>query len=364
MNPVGATTSTTSTVMKFFLLVTACIVINIFLYLIEEKWIGGVFSGAWLFAIFLSYLYNRGFDLNITNYSLTTLLQRYFLPIVTYIVWIGVIYWWIAAQNDIDEPKNIEHSQLSRNFAVVTGLFIPVLAGIVTYYSTYSKPAGAGWAILISIGLLVLSSYSYYLNTLRDGCEKNISDTICWTYAANATFLSFILITGFFIYLSTEDLGSAKYIQFLPRTLITNPTSPLSIFSIIIYLIMWISFVIVFFRHEEEFGDEKNSGVNVTFTIIGIVMFILLFLKETPSMKNFINKFLIMMRYIYDQPLSTKLLHASIILTFIVSISFTSTYINKKPDYSNIGGIWALDIILSLLCLCYFILIGQKYYLS
>ena len=319
MNPIGATTSTTSTtstVMKFFLLVTACIVINIFLYLIEDKWIGGVFSGAWLLAIVLTYLYNRGFDLNITNYSLTTLLQKYFLPIVTYIVWIGVIYWWIAAQNDIDEPKNIEHSQLSRNFAVVTGLFIPVLAGVVTYCSTYSQPAG--WSILTSLGLLVLCSYSYYLNTLREGCEKNISDTICWTYAANATFLSFILITGFFIYLSTEDLGSAKYIQFLPRTLITNPTSPLSIFSIIIYLIMWISFVIVFFRHEEE----------------------------------------------YNQPLSTTLLHASIILTFIVSISFTSTYISKKPDYSNIGGIWILNIILCILCLCYFILIGQKYYLS
>ena len=365
MNPIGATTSTTSTtstVMKFFLLVTACIVINIFLYLIKDKWIGGVFSGAWLLAIVLTYLYNRGFDLNITNYSLTTLLQKYFLPIVTYIVWIGVIYWWIAAQNDIDEPKNIEHSQLSRNFAVVTGLFIPVLAGVVTYCSTYSQPAG--WSILTSIGLLVLCSYSYYLNTLREGCEKNISDTICWTYAANATFLSFILITGFFIYLSTEDLGSAKYIQFLPRTLITNPTSPLSIFSIIIYLIMWISFVIVFFRHEEEFGDEKNSGVNVTFTIIGIVMFILLFLKETPSMKNFINKFINLITYIYNQPLSTTLLHASIILTFIVSISFTSTYISKKPDYSNIGGIWILNIILCILCLCYFILIGQKYYLS
>ena len=94
MNPVGETTSTTSTTMKLFLLVTACIVINIFLYLIKDKWIGGVFSGAWLLAIFLSYLYNRGFDLNITNYSLTTLLKRYFLPIVTYIVWIGVIYWW------------------------------------------------------------------------------------------------------------------------------------------------------------------------------------------------------------------------------------------------------------------------------
>ena len=358
MNPVGETTSTTSTTMKLFLLVTACIVINIFLYLIKDKWIGGVFSGAWLLAIFLSYLYNRGFDLNITNYSLTTLLKRYFLPIVTYIVWIGVIYWWIAAQNDIDEPKNIEHSQLSRNFAVVTGLFIPVLAGIVTYCSTYGK--SVGWAILISIGLLAFGSYCYYLNTLREGCHKNISDTICWTYAANATFLGFIIITIVFILLSTKDFRGAKYVQFLPRTLITNPTSPLSIFSIIIYLIMWISFVIVSFRHDKEFGDEQNSGVNITFTIIGIVMFFLLVLKET----NFINKFINLITYIYNQPKTTTLLHASIILTFIVSINSTSTYLESNPYNSNIKGILALYVILWLLFVVYLFLIGRAYYLS
>ena len=341
MNPVGATTSTTSTtftVMKLFLLVTACIIINIFLYLIEDKWIGGVFSGAWLLAIVLTYLYNRGFDLNITNYSLTTLLQRYFLPIVTYILWIGVIYWLIAAQNDITE--NTEHSQFSRNFAgVMTGL-IPVLAGVVTYYSTYSKP-GAGWAILISIGLLVLGSYSYYLNTLREDCDKNISDTICWTYAANATFLGFILITGFFIWLSTKDLvGLKKCIQFLPRTLTTNPTLPLSIFSIVIYLMMWISFVIVSFRHNKELGDEMSSVTNKAFTQIGILMFILLLFKETEYMRNNIM-------YIFKQPLSTTLLHASIIITFLVSISYTTTYLKSNNYKSDI--IWSLYIILWLL---------------
>ena len=338
MNPVGATTSTTSTVMKLFLLVTACIIINIFLYLIEDKRIGGVFSGAWLLAIVLTYLYNRGFDLNITNYSLTTLLQRYFLPIVTYIVWISVIYWLIAAQNDITE--NTEHSQFSRNFAgVMTGL-IPVLAGVVTYYSTYSKP-GAGWAILISIGLLVLGSYSYYLNTLREDCDKNISDTICWTYAANATFLGFILITGFFIWLSTKDLvGLKKCIQFLPRTLTTNPTLPLSIFSIVIYLMMWISFVIVSFRHNKELGDEMSSVTNKAFTQIGILMFILLLFKETEYMRNNIM-------YIFKQPLSTTLLHASIIITFLVSISYTTTYLKSNNYKSDI--IWSLYIILWLL---------------
>jgi hypothetical protein len=327
MNPVGATTSTTSTVMKLFLLVTACIIINIFLYLIEDKRIGGVFSGAWLLAIVLTYLYNRGFDLNITNYSLTTLLQRYFLPIVTYIVWIVVIYWLIAAQNDITE--NTEHSQFSRNFAgVMTGL-IPVLAGVVTYYSTYSKP-GAGWAILISIGLLVLGSYSYYLNTLREDCDKKISDTICWTRDVNLTVLGFILITGFFILLSTKNLGRAKCFQFLPRNLITNPTSPLSIFLIIIYLIMWISSIITYFRRDNGFDT-----VNITFTIIGIVMFFLLFSKETlPSVTNFIIKLINIIMYTFNtfnqhkfnQYLSTILLHLSIVATLMASSYFTFMY--------------------------------------
>ena len=349
----------TSSIMKLFLLVTACIIINVFLYLFEDKWIGGLFSGAWLFATVLTYLYNKGFDLNITNYSMTTLLKRYFVPILTYITWIGVIYWWIIAQNDLSENPNL--SELSRNFAVVMTGFIPVLAGIVTYCSTYGK--SVGWAILNSIVLLAFGSYCYYLNTLDDGCEKNISDTICWTYAANATFLSFILITGFFIWLSTQEVGKyGKIIQILPRILTTNPTSPFSIFSIITYLIIWISFIIVSFRHHDNgfFGDT----VNATFTIIGIVMSVLLFFKENTYMKLFINKFIDMIMYIYNQPLSTTLLHVSIIITFIVSISFTSTYINKKPDYSNIGGIWALDIILSLLFLFYIILVGRKYYLS
>jgi hypothetical protein len=354
MNPVGATTSTTSTtstVMKFFLLVTACIVINIFLYLIEDKWIGGLFSGAWLLAIVLTYFYNRGFDLNITNYSLTTLLQRYFLPIVTYIVWIGVIYWWIAAQNDIDEPKNIEHSQLSRNFAVVTGLFIPVLAVIVTYCSTYGK--SVGWAILNSIVLLVLGSYGYYIYTLWDGCDKNVSDTICWTRDVNLTVLGFILITGFYIWLSTKDLGRGKYFQFLPRNLITNPTSPLSIFSILSYLLLCISSIIIYFRRDNGFFGDT---VNLTFTIIGIVMIFLLFSKETlPSVTNFINKFINDIMYIFNQPLSTILLHLSIITTFGVSIYFTFMYWSTD----NIK-IKVLNGILLSLFIFYFVLIGWK----
>ena len=358
MNPVGATistTSTTSTTMKLFLLVTACIVINIFLYLIEDKWIGGLFSSAWLFAIVLTYLYNNGFDLNITNYSFTTLLKRYFLPILTYIAWIGVFYWLITAEIDLRE--NPDHSQLSRNFAGVMTGFIPVLAGIVTYCSTYGK--SIGWAILISIGLLVLGSYSYYIYTLCDGCKKNISDSICWTCAANATFLGFIIITGIFIGLSTKDLGKyGKFIQFLPRTLITNPTSPLSIFSIITYLITWISFIIVSFRYHDNgfFGDT----VNLTFTIIGIVMVFLLFSKETlPSVTNFINKFInLMITYIYNQHLSTILLHFSIFTTLVASSYFTFMY--WWTSKINFFYFLLFALILLSLFIFYLVLLGWK----
>jgi hypothetical protein len=363
MNPIGATTSTTSvtsvtsttsTTMKLFLLVTACIVINIFLYLIEDKWIGGLFSGAWLFAIVLTYLYNNGFDLNITNYSFTTLLKRYFLPILTYIAWIGVIYWLITAEIDINQ--NIKHSQLSRNFAGVMTGFIPVLAGIVTYYSTYGK--SVGWAILNSIVLLVLGSYGYYIYTLWDGCDKNVSDTICWTRDANLTFLGFIIITGFFIWLSTKNLaGFAKCIQFLPRILTTNPTSPLSIFSIIIYLIMWISSIIIYFRRDNGFSGDT---VNLTFTIIGIVMIFLLFSKETlPSVTNFINKFInLLITYIYNQHLSTILLHLSIYATLIASSYFTFMY--WWTSKINFFYFLLFALILLSLFIFYLVLLGWK----
>lgn len=353
MNP-GESGTTTSTIMKLFLLVTACIIINIFLYLFEDKWIGGVFSGAWLLAIVLTYGYNYLFNLNITNYSITTLLQKYFLPILTYLAWIGVIYWLITAQNDLSENPN--NSQLSRNFAGVMTGFIPVLAGIVTFHlKKYADVVGVGWSILISIVLLFLGSYGYYLNTLREGCDKNISKNICWTYSWNVTFLCFILITAFFIFVSTIDLvGFMKIFQLLPRILTTNPMSPLSIFSIITYLILWISLII----HDSNYGDEE--GAPAIFTAIAIIMFIFLLIKEMPLGTKIIN----MITYIYNQPLSSKFLHVSIITTFIVSIYFTSTYLESKPNNSDINSIWALDIILSILFLGYLVLIGRGYYLS
>jgi hypothetical protein len=335
-----------STLMNFFLILTVCIIINVVLYLFEERWIGGLFTGAWLLATVLTYLYNRGFDLNITNYSMTTLLKSYFLPILTYLAWIGVLYWLITAQNDLSE--NPDDSQLSRNFAGVMTGFIPVLAGIVTYCYTYGK--SVDWPILISICLLFLGSYLYYIfYNLLDDCNKNISKSSCWTFSANATFLCFIIITFCFGLLSKQDLGTyGKFIQFLPRILTTNPTSPLSIFSIITYLMLWISFIIVFFRHDSKFGDEEGDPVNATFTAIGALMFILLLIKETSLGAKVINALM----YMLNQPLSTILLHASIITTFIVSIYFTTIYLESN-GYKQNGGILALDIFLWLLLIIY-----------
>ena len=352
MNP--GESETTSTTMKFFLLVTACIIINILLYLFEDKWIGGLFSGAWLFATVLTYLYNRGFDLNVTNYSMTTLVQKYFLPVLTYLAWIGVIYWLITAQNDLSENPN--HSQLSRNFAGVMTGFFPVLAGIVTYCYTYGKSVGL-WTLL-SILALILGSYLYYVfYNLLDDCVKNISKSSCWTYSANLTFLYFILITIIFGLLSTQDFKKyGKIIQFLPRILITDPTSSLSKFSIITYLIMWISFIIVSFRHDSKFGDEEGDPVNATFTAIGILMFLLLALKEIP----FFTPLVKMIMYVFSQPLSTILLHASIITTYIISTYYTSIYLESNTNYT----ILAWNILLSVLFIGYLFLIGRGYYLS
>ena len=343
-----------STSIKLFLFLTACIIINVILYLFEDKWIGGLFTGAWLIATLLSWFYNRAFNLNITSYSLTGLLNSFFLPILTYLAWIGVICWLYNAQIDINEYPN--HSELSRNFAGVMTGFIPVLSGIVTYFYANGEPVGP--AILGSILLLFIGSYCYYLNTLRDGCDKFISNTICWTYGANVAFLCFILITLFFVWLSKRDLGRASFIQFFPRILLTNPTSPPSIFSIITYLMLWISLMIVLFHDNSSFGD--GDPVNATFTAIGLLMFILLLLKETFIGKKIINLII----YIFNQPLSTKFLHASIITTFIISIYFTSIYLESQPSNSDIIGIWILNIILSILFLGYLGFIGRGYYLS
>ncbi len=111
---------------------------------------------------------------------------------------------------------------------------------------------------------------------------------------------------------------------------------------------LWISLMIVLFRHDSKFGDEEGDPVNATFTAIGILMFILLLIKETSLGAKVINALM----YIFNQPLSTILLHASIITTFIVSIYFTTIYLESN-GYKQNGGILALDIFLWLLLIIY-----------
>ena len=343
-----------STSVKLFLILTVCIIINVILYLFEDKWIGGLATGAWLFATLLIWVYNRLFNLNITSYSLTGLLKSFFLPILTYIVWIGVIFWLYYAQIDITEYTN--HSETSRNFAGVMTGFIPVLSVIVTICYANGYPLGP--AILGSIFLLLLGSYSYYLNTLRDGCYKYISNTICWTYSANVAFLCFILITALFIFLSTRDLGVANFIQFFPRTLTTNPTLPINIFSLVSYLILWISLIIVFFRHNNSFGDEEGDPVNATATAIAILMFLLLMFKETSPIAKFIN----IITYVISQPLSTIMLHTLIVATFILSIYYVTSYVYSGRVNQNIKGIQTIQVSLWLLFVCYLLYILYSYY--
>ena len=343
-----------STSVKLFLILTVCIIINVILYLFEDKWIGGLFTGAWLFATLLSWVYNRLFNLNITSYSFTGLLNSFFLPILTYVIWIGVIFWLYYAQIDITENTN--HSETSRNFAGVMTGFIPVLSGIVTLCYANGYPSGP--AILGSIFLLFFGSFCYYLNTLRDGCDKNISNTICWTYGANVAFLCFILITALFIFLSTRDLGVANFIQFFPRTLTTNPTLPINIFSLVSYLILWISLMIVFFRHNNSFGDEEGDPVNATFTAIAIFMFFLLMFKKTSPIAKFIN----MMTYLISQPLSTIMLHTLIVATFILSIYYITSYVYSGSINQNIKGIQTIQVSLWLLFVCYLLYILYSYY--
>ena len=110
---------------------------------------------------------------------------------------------------------------------------------------------------------------------------------------------------------------------------------------------LWISFIIVLFRHDSKFGDEEGDPVNATFTAIGALMFILLVVKETSLGEKVINALM----YMLNQPLSI-LLHASIITTFIVSIYFTTIYLESN-GYKQNGGILTLDIFLWILLIIY-----------
>jgi hypothetical protein len=118
--------------------------------------------------------------------------------------------------------------------------------------------------------------------------------------------------------------------------------------------------MIVLFRHDSKIGDEEGDPVNATFTAIGALMLILLVIKETPPGKPLVNMIINMIMYIFNQPLSTILLHASIITTFIVSIYFTTKYLESN-GYKQNGGILALDIFLCILLIIYLPIIIYSY---
>jgi hypothetical protein len=124
---------------------------------------------------------------------------------------------------------------------------------------------------------------------------------------------------------------------------------------------MWISIVIVFFRHDSKFGDEEGDPINKTFTAIGALMFILLLIKETPPGRPLVNMIINMIMYIFNQPLSAILLHASIITTLIVSIYFTTIYLESNGINKQTGGILALEIFLWILLIIYLTIIIYSY---
>lgn len=354
MNPNESTMSTT-TILS--LVVIGCVILNFFLYFLQDKWIGGLFSALLFFAIILTYGYNNYFNLNITNYSISRLLQTYFVPILTYVTWVGVFYWLVKAILDIEE--NPDQSKISLISAAALTLLFPIMMGIFTAYRDQSVGKKLLYGLFATL-LLFIGIYSYYIDTLRNGCNNRVDNTICWTYAANITFAAFILLTAFFIWLSTRNIS--KYLQLLPSSLLIDPTLPLSIFSVVIYLLCWISWVIVFFRHSklsDFFQDEKDDAVNRTFTAIGILTLILLFTKETLIGKELITMIVDSLK----QPFST-LLNVSILTTFIISFYFSITYlIYQRNDNNNEINI-LIYILFALLCclfLGYFYDIFKKY---
>ena len=70
-------TGTVTTLTKFIFIALICILVNIPLYFMDEKWIAGLFTGAWAGASVLLFLYNHFFNLNVTSYSLSAFFNNY-----------------------------------------------------------------------------------------------------------------------------------------------------------------------------------------------------------------------------------------------------------------------------------------------
>ena len=350
--------SAITTLTKFIFIALVCILVNIPLYFMQEKLVPGLFTGAWMGAAVLLFLYNHAFNLNITSYSLSTFFNNYLAPILIYVFWIISIYWLVTGNADLAE--NPSDSSTSRNIAAVFTGAIPFLAIVVTtLYKTNSTDITdiIPWAIFVSILAFIFGLFFYYLNVLRVNCDNGSN---CWAYAGWSTFLAFLIITAFFTWALPKVTILNPFVrmfQIFPNNFLQNITAPMNIFSIIMYIVLWISAIIVFFRHDETFGDEESDPVNISFTIIALLSLIVLFLKQFEFGSRIITR---MIQYFIGTEFNpwSILLHAAIIFSFIFGINVTTTYLNKM-GWNNNQSI--LGIFISILVLIIFY-IGILYY--
>ena len=352
-------TGTITTLTKFIFIAVVCILVNIPMYFMDEKWIAGLFTAAWAGAAVLLFLYNYIFNLNITSYSLSNFFNSYLAPILVYAFWIISIYWLITGNADLAENPN--DSQTSRNIAAVFTGAIPFLAIIVSII-TYNYKSNAYQIIPRAIGGSIFAFFlgllCYYINTLRISCYG--SNTGCWAFAGWLTFIAFLLITAFFVSLSfIQNISSTflRMFQIFPKNFLQNISAPINIFSIALYLIVWISSIIVFFRHKDAFGDEESDPINITFSIIALFSLLLLFLKQYQFAAGFITRFIQYFMSTEFNPWSI-LLHVAIIFLFIFSINITTSSLDKT-GWTNSPSILAIFISILVLIIFY---IGILYY--
>jgi hypothetical protein len=254
-----------------------------------------------------------------------------------------------------DLAENPSDSPVSRNIAAIFTTVIPILAVVVTMLYKSNAIHLVPLGIAVSIGIFIFGLFFYYLNVLRIRCDGG-SD--CWAYAGWSTFLAFIVTTVVFGILSDFNInGFLKMFQIFPKIFLQNITAPMNIFSIIMYLIVWISSIIVFFRHNETFGDEESDPVNVSFTIIMILSLIILFIKQFEFASRIITRFI---QYIISSEFNpwSVLLHTAIIFLFIFSINITTTSLDKT-GWANNPSALAIFISILVLIICY---IGILYY--
>jgi hypothetical protein len=350
---------TITTLTKFIFITMICILVNVPMYFMDEKWVAGLFTGAWVGAGVLLFLYNHIFQLNVTSYSLSNFFNNYIAPILVYALWIISIYWLITGNADLAE--NPGDSATSRNIAAIFTAIIPILA-IVVSIVTYNYKSNAGhivpWAIGGTIATFFFAFLCYYINVLRTSCYT--FNTSCWAYAGWSTFLAFLLTTVFFVALSfIQNIPSAflRMFQIFPKNFLQNLTAPMNIFSVATYLVLWISSIIVFFRHSDTFGDEESDPINVIFTIIALVSLLTLFLKQFEFASAMITRIIQYFMLSEFNPWII-LLHIAIIFLFIFGINITTASLHKT-GWNNNPSI--LGIFISILVLIIFY-IGILYY--